>query len=100
MGEFTLMSGLRFVGDLDKSRLKTNDESFKEYYFKDYEKLTKGDLETAFLLISFRSDEEAVNMVALYFNNNFFFFFFKDKGKFVDDVDMQICASDGFDDYP
>ena len=69
------MTGFRCVGDLNKSRLKTSGDSFKEYYFKDYEKLTKGDVETAFSLSQFKSDEEAINMIALYFINNFFFLF-------------------------
>ena len=70
IGKFALMIGLRCVSDL-KSRLKTGDDSFKEYYFKDLEKLRKGNLETVFLLSQFRSDEQAVNIVALYFINNF-----------------------------
>ena len=84
--EFALMTGLRCIGDLDKNRLKTGDDSFKEYYFKDYEKLSKADLKTVFLLSQYRSDEEAINMVVLYFINNFFFF--KDKIKLVDNVDI------------
>ena len=51
------------------------------------------------MLSQFRSDEKTVNMTALYFINNFRFLFFKDKGKLVDDVGVQICASGGFDDY-
>ena len=86
IAEFALMTALRFVGDLEKNRFKTGDDSFKEYYFKDYEKLTKGDLETIFLLCQFRSNDDAVNMAFLYFINNFLFF--KDKGKLVDDVDV------------
>ena len=74
------MTGLRCVGDLNKSRIKTGDDNFKEYYFKDYEKLSKGDLETAFLLSQIRSYEEAVNMAALCFTNNFLFFFLRTRG--------------------
>ena len=37
--EFALMTGLRCIGDLDKNRLKIGDNRFKEFYFKDYEKL-------------------------------------------------------------
>ena len=49
------------------------DDSFKVHYFKDYKKLTKSNLKTTFLLNQFSSDEEAVNMVVLYFINNFLF---------------------------
>ena len=82
------MMELRCVGDLNRSMFKTGDNGFKEHYFKDYDKLTMGDLETAFLLSQFRSDEDAVNMAALYFINNFLFFFFKDKERLVDDIDV------------
>ena len=71
---------------LTKIGLKWSDDRFKEHYFKDYEKLTKDDLETTYLLSQFRSDADAVNMTALYFINNFDFF--KDGGKLVDDVDV------------
>ena len=57
IAEFVLMTSLRFIGDLYKSRLKTGEDCFKEYYFKDYEKLSKVNLETIFLLSQFRSDE-------------------------------------------
>ena len=98
IGEFALMTGLSCSGDLDKSQFRTRVDSFKEFYFKDFEKLTKADLETVFLLSQYRTDEEAVNMAALYFINNFLFF--KDKLKLVDEDNIQICASMQFDEYP
>ena len=70
--EFALMTGLRYIGDLNKSRFRIGDDSFKEYYFKEYEKFNKVDLETVFLLSQYRCDEKAVNIAALYFINNFF----------------------------
>ena len=45
----------------------------------------------------FKSNEEAVNMVVLYFINNFLLF--KDNMKLVDDIDIKICASGAFDEY-
>ena len=36
--EFVLIVGLRCVGDLDKNRFKTGDDSFKDQYVKDYGK--------------------------------------------------------------
>ena len=53
---FQLITGLRCVGDLDKSRFKTGDYSFRGQYFKDYEKVNKTDLEIDFLLNQFKSD--------------------------------------------
>ena len=53
------MTGLICVGDLDKNRLKTGDDSFRDYYFKDYSKLSKADLEAIFFMNQFRNDEEA-----------------------------------------
>ena len=91
IAEFALMTGLRCIGNLDKNRLKTGDGNFKKFYVKDYEKLSKADLEIVFLMNQFRSDEEVVNMVVLYLINNFLLF--KVKMKLVDDVDIQICAS-------
>ena len=77
IAKFALITGLRYIGVLDKNMLKTGDDSFKEYYFKDYGKLSKTDLETVFLMSQFRSDKEATNMVVLYFIINFLLF--KDK---------------------
>ena len=71
IAEFALITGLRCVSDLDKNMFKTSNDSFMDLYFKDYEKLTKVDLETVFLLSQFKSDEDTVNMVALYFINNY-----------------------------
>ena len=48
--EFSLMTRLRCICDLDKNRLKTGDDHFREYYFKDYSKLSKADLEINFFL--------------------------------------------------
>ena len=73
ISEFVLMIGLRCSGDLDKSQFRSGVDSFKEFYFTDYEKLSKVDLETIFLVSQCRSDEEAVNMTTSYFINNFFF---------------------------
>ena len=47
---------------------------------------TTANLEIVFVLSYLKSDEDFVNMVALYFINNYLFF--KDKGKLVDDVDV------------
>ena len=80
------MIGLSCSGDLDKSQFRTEVDSFKEFYFKDYEKLSKADLEKMFLLSQYRTNEEAVNMAALYFSNNFSFF--KDNLKLVDEDDI------------
>ena len=66
ISEFALMIGLRCSGDLDKSRSRSGVDSFKEFYFKEYEKLRKADLETVFLVSQNRSYKEAVNMTALY----------------------------------
>ena len=46
--EFVVMTRLICVRDLDKHRLKTGDDSFKDCYFKAYLKLSKADLETTF----------------------------------------------------
>ena len=37
--EFSLIISLRCIGNLNKSRFKTGDDSFKAHYFKDYEKV-------------------------------------------------------------
>ena len=71
--EFALMTGLSCSGDLDKSQFKIGVDSFNEFYFKDFEKLTKAHLETVFLVSQYRIDEEVVNKAALYFINNFLF---------------------------
>ena len=88
---------MRCVGELDKSRFKTCDDNFNDQYFKDYEKVSMANLETVFLLSQFKSDEDVVKMVALYFINNYLFF--KDKGKLVDDIDFQMYTSGSFDEY-
>ena len=98
IAEFALMTGLSCICDLDKNRLKTGVDNFKEYYFKDYKKLSKANLETIFFMSQFRSDEEAENMAILYFINNFLLF--KNKMKLVDDIDIQICSSGAFNEYP
>ena len=92
------MTGLSCSGDLDKSQFRIGVDSFKKFYFKDFEKLTKVDLETIFLLSQYRTDEEVINIAALYFINNFLFF--KDKLKLVDEDDIHICANRWFDKYP
>ena len=96
--EFAVIIELICVDNLDKNRLKTGDDSFRDYYFKDYPKLSKADLETVFLMSQFRTDDEAVSMAVLYLINNFLLF--NDKLKLVDNVDIQICASGAFDEYP
>ena len=73
IAEFGLTTGLICVGDLDKNRLTTWDDSFKEYYFKDYSNLSKVDLETLFLMNQFRNNDKAVSMVVLYLIKNFLF---------------------------
>ena len=92
------MTYLSYSCNLDKSQFRIEVDSFKEFYFKAYEKLSKIDVETMFLVSQYRTDDEAINMAALYFINNFLFF--KDKVKLVDEDDIQLCASGRFDEYP
>ena len=92
------MTSLSCSADLNKSHIRIGVDSFTKFYFKDYEKLTKADLEMIFLVSQYRTDEKAVNMATSYFINNFLFF--KDKLKLVDEDDIQIYASGRFDEYP
>ena len=73
IAEFVLIIGLICVGDLYKNRLTTGDDSFRKYYFKDYSKLSKADLETVFFMSQFRNNDEAVSMAVLYLIDNFLF---------------------------
>ena len=76
IGKFTLMTGLSYSGDFDKSQIRTGVDRFKEFYFKDYEKLTKANLETVFLM----SQYLCILLIS--------FLFFKDKLKLVDEDDI------------
>ena len=96
--EFSLITRLNCFGNLDKTRFKSGDDSFKEKHFKDHSKIMKAVLEFVFIQADFENDQDKVNMAVLYLINNYLFF--KDSGKLVEDVDIQMCASGSFDEYP
>ena len=57
IAKFVLMTGLRCISDVDNNRLKTSDDSLKEFYFKDSEKL-RSILRLYFLLVNLEATKK------------------------------------------
>ena len=86
IAEFVLITRLPCVNDLDKSRFKIGDNSFKDKYLTREATVAKFTLEKYFMFADFKNDQDDLNFAILYLINNFLFF--KDKEKLVKDIDV------------